>query len=230
MKSFHSAATLGILVLSAACCLASPAADQKPSFAEDRGRFEISVNGSKVGTEEFSVSKDGAGWVAKGTTELHSAAGSGKVSGELHLNATGAPTRYDWSSDSGKKVTSNTTFEGSEAKMMTTIGSEKPIKQDFFFAPPVVILDNNLYHQYEVIARIYNWTARGPQNFSVLIPQEHMPGSVTVEATPAGAATGSAAEQLHVHSTDLDIFLFMDSTHRLMRISVPSANAEIVRK
>jgi hypothetical protein len=57
-----------------------------------------------------------------------------------------------------------------------------------------------------------------------------MPGSVTVEAAAPGAATGAAADQLHVHSSDLDILLFLDSTHRLMRISVPSANAEIVRK
>lgn len=230
MKSSHSAAAVAILGFSAACCLAMPASDQKAQLAEDRGRFEITVNGSKVGNEEFSVSKEGAGWVIKGSTELHSATGSGKVSGELHLSAAGAPTRYDWSTDSPKKVTSNTTFEGSEAKMSTTIGGQKPIKQDFYFAPPVVILDNNLYHQYEVIARIYNWSARGPQNFSVLIPQEHMPGSVTVEAMPVGAATGAAADQLRVHSSDLDLLLFMDSTHRLMRISVPSVNAEIVRK
>ncbi len=229
MKSVHPAAAIAVLILSAACCLAAPAGDQKAAMAEDHGRFEISVNGSKVGTEEFSVSKDGGGWVVKGTTEFHSAAGSGKVTGELHLNAAGAPLRYDWT-DAGKKVTSDTTFEGSEAKMSTTIGSGKPIKQDFFFAPPVIILDNNLYHQYEVIARLYNWSTRGPQNFSVLIPQEHMPGAVTVEATAPGAATGAAADQLHVHSTDLDLLLFMDSTHRLMRISVPSANAEIVRK
>jgi hypothetical protein len=230
LKTSHSVATLSVFVLSAACCFAKPAGDQKAAIAEDRGRFEISVNGSKVGSEEFSVSKDGAGWVVKGTTELHSATGSAKVTGELHLSASGAPTRYDWSSDSGKKVSSNTTFEGSEAKMSTTIGGGKPIKQDFFFNPPVVILDNNLYHQYEVIARLYNWTARGPQNFSVLIPQEHMPGAITAEAAPAGAATGPAADQLHVHTSDLDLLLFLDSTHRLMRISVPTANAEIVRK
>jgi hypothetical protein len=229
MKSAHSAAVLATVILSAACCFANPA-DQKAAMEEDHGRLEITVNGSKVGTEEFSVTHDGAGWVIKGSTELHSATGSGKVSGELHLSAAGAPTRYDWTTESPKKVTSNTTFEGSEAKMSTPVGGQKPIKQDFYFAPPVVILDNNLYHQYEVIARLYNWTARGPQNFSVLIPQEHMPGSVTVEAAAPGAATGAAADQLHVHSSDLDILLFLDSTHRLMRISVPSANAEIVRK
>lgn len=196
------------------------------SLADDRGQFEITVNGQKVGTEEFSVSKESAGWVAKGSTDIHSGASNAKVTGELHLNPGGIPLRYVWNADTGRKSSSTTTFEGLEAKMSTTVGSAEPIKQEFYFKPPVIILDDNLYHQYAILARLYNWTIRGAQNFNVLIPQEHMPGSVAVEAL--GPANG--LEQLRVHTNDLNVILLVDSTHKLMRISVPSAKAEIVRK
>lgn len=208
---------------------ATAAAQQPPiaaHLADDHGRFEISVNGQKVGSEDFSISKDGSSWVAKGSTDLHSAAGTAKVTGELHLSSSGAPLKYIWTSDTGKKATSTTTFDGSTAKMSTTLGTANPIKQDFLFKPPVVILDNNLYHQYGILARLYNWTAGGPQNFNVLIPQEHMPGSVTVELLNPE----SGLQQLRVHTADLDVLLFTDSSHKLMRISVPTAHAEIIRK
>lgn len=207
------------------------AASQQPPiaahFADDRGHFEISVNGQKVGSEDFSISKDGSSWVAKGSTDLHSAAGTAKVTGELHLSPTGAPLKYIWTSDTGKKASSTTTFDGSTAKMATTVaGAANPIKQDFFFKPPVVILDNNLYHQYAILARLYNWPAGGPQNFNVLIPQEHMPGSVTVELLNPE----NGLQQLRVHTADLDVLLFTDNSHKLVRVSVPTAHAEIVRK
>lgn len=219
---------IAALLFGAAFSLSSTAAPQQSSahLADDRGHFEIEVNGEKVGSEDFSVSRDGAGWVAKGATELRGAAGSGKINGELHLAADGTPLKYVWTADTGRKATSTTTFDGLEAKMSTTVGSADPIKQDFFFKPPIVILDDNLYHQYAILARLYNWSARGTQNFNVLIPQEHMPGSLTVESL--GPANGF--EQLRVHTADLDVLLFVDSSHRLMRISVPSARADIVRK
>jgi hypothetical protein len=198
-----------------------------PHLADDHGHFEITLNGQKVGSEDFSISKSGSSWVAKGSTDLHSANGSGKVTGELHLSANGSPLKYVWTSDTGKKASSTTTFDGLTAKMSTTIaGAANPIKQDFLFKPPVVILDNNLYHQYGILARLYNWSAGGPQNFNVLIPQEHMPGSITVEML----SPENGLQQLRVHTADLDVLLFTDSSHRLMRISVPTAHAEILRK
>lgn len=221
---------LSVLIFTTAWVLAIPVRSQTPArapFAEDQGKFEISVDGKQVGTEEFSVAHDGAGWVARGTTEFHLASGTGRVTGELHLNAAGAPLRYEWNLDAGKKVTSKTIFDGNEAKMSTDMGQKTPLEQDFMFASPVVILDNNLYDQYGVLARLYNWSTRGPQNFAVLIPQEHQPGNITVEST--GPASGNN-QQLRVHTSDLDVFLTLDSSHRLMRINVPSSKAEIVRK
>lgn len=192
------------------------------SLREDSGKFDININGQKVGSEEFSLAHQGKEWVVHGNTEVRTSAGNAHVTGELHLSAAGQPTKYVWVADTGHKISSTTTFEGTVAKMSTDVGRDKPLEQDFQFTAPVVVLDNNLYDQYCVLAQIYNWSTGGVQNFPVLIPQDRSPGSISVEAVSAG--------ELRAKTSDLEMILHLDSAHRVMRISVPSAKAEIVRK
>lgn len=195
-----------------------PGASLKP----DSGKFEISVNGQKIGSEDFSLAQQGKEWVARGNTEVHTASGNAHVTGELHLTPSGAPLKYVWVADTGHKVSSTTTFDGTVAKMSTDVGKEKPFEQSFQFTAPVVVLDNNLYDQYCVLAQLYDWSARGVQNFPVLIPQDRSPGSISVEAI--------SQSELRMKTSDLELTVHVDSAHRVMRISVPSSKAEIVRK
>jgi hypothetical protein len=192
------------------------------SLKADSGKFEISVNGQKIGSEDFSLAQQGKEWVARGNTEVHTASGNAHVTGELHLTPSGAPVKYVWIADTGHKVSSTTTFDGTVAKMSTDIGKEKPFEQSFQFTAPVVVLDNNLYDQYCVLAQLYDWSARGVQNFPVLIPQDRSPGSISVEAI--------SQNELRMKTSDLELTVHVDSAHRVMRISVPSSKAEIVRK
>ncbi len=105
----------------------------------------------------------------------------------------------------------------------------KPYTQQFTFnSPQVVILDNNLYYQYAVLASLYDWNRKGTQTFAVLVPQELTPGSVTVESAGTHDASGKKLEELAVKSPDLEVDLFLDG-QRLVRIVSPSTNAEILR-
>jgi len=107
----------------------------------------------------------------------------------------------------------------------------RPFEQDLSFnSPKIVVLDNNLYHQYEVLARIYDWTRRGTQTFSVLIPQELTPGSITVDWAGAVSADGKTYEGLKVVTSDLEVVLYLDSNHRLMRLEVSAARVSVVRE
>jgi hypothetical protein len=198
-------------------------------MSEDKGKLVITVDGQPVGTEDFSITRAGDHWVAKGATEYHAARGNGRVTGELQLNNAGQPLRYVWSS-AGAKATSTTVFTGSTAEITLDMGNGTPVKQEFKFASPVVILDNNLYHQYEILSRVYNWAAGGPQNFAVLIPQEQSPGNITVESTGPSTLDGVRYEELVVHSPDLQVNVYLDPAHRLMRLAVPAVKAEIRRQ
>ena len=107
----------------------------------------------------------------------------------------------------------------------------RPFEQTLSFNTPLVaVLDNNLYHQYAVLARVYDWSKRGAQTFPVLIPQELTPGTITVESTGSASADGKSYEGLKVTTSDLEILLLLDNNHRLMRLEVPAAKVSVIRE
>jgi hypothetical protein len=233
MKTLWSGIAISVFALVGAAS-ATLRVPQPPAagatLSEDRGKLLITVDGQTVATEDFQITRDGDNWVAHGTTDIHAGKEIAHVTGELRLNSAGEPLRYVWSTVGDKKATSTTVFEGTIAKITLNMGDGKPIEQDFHFASPVVILDNNLYHQYEILARVYNWTAGGAQTFAVLIPQEQSPGNITVESLGNVNLEGAKYTQLVVRTEDLQVNIYLDSSHRLMRLIVPASKAEIRRQ
>ena len=88
--------------------------------------------------------------------------------------------------------------------------------------------DELAYHA-TVLARIYDWSKRGVQTFPVIIPQELTPGSITVQSTGSATSDGKTYEGLKVTSSDLQIILLLDASHRLMRLEVPDAKVSVIR-
>lgn len=202
-----------------------------PTLAQDKGKFTIQLNGQTVGHEEFEISPSGGGWTAKGTTKIKPADGiETKINGSLVLQPDGVPISYEWSSQTDKTNGAHILFANGIAKITLEMQGAKPFEQDLSFgAPLIAVLDNNLYHQYAVLARVYDWSKRGVQTFPVLIPQELTPGSVTAEAVGSAKSGGKTYEGLKINTTDLEILLLLDSNHKLMRLEVPAANVAVVR-
>jgi hypothetical protein len=221
-------------------CTATGIADQKKNaaspgasvFAKDGGKLTIKLDGQTVGHEEFEITPSASGWLAKGSAEIKpSQAPASKVTGSLTLQPDGAPVSYQWTSHAEKNNSASILFADGIAKMTLQMQGAHPFDQTFTFGTPLVaVLDNNLYHQYAVLARLYDWSKRGPQTFPVLIPQELMPGTITAESTGSASIDGASYEGLRVNTTDLEIDLYLDSNHRLMRLEVPSAKVSVVRE
>jgi len=202
-------------------------------WTEDKGRYRVVVDGQPAGIEDFQISRAGNEWVARGTVEIPAAGGTSKLTGKLRVSATGAPISYDydWAPHGGKKISATVTFEEGLARMDTQMEGAQPFSQDFKFDTPVIaLLDNNLYHQYTILARIYDWEKKGAQTFPVLIPQDQTPGTITVEWVSAHAVEGQKLDLLRVRSADLEIELYVDSSRRVLRIAVPASKAEVVRE
>jgi len=222
------AATLASLLLLTA---ARPKAAPASLFSPEKGKFRILVNGQPAGKEEFEITASGDNWIAQGTTELQSPQGSTKVRGTLELHSDGSPVRYEWSTQGAKKAAATILFNGPTATVELRMEGARPFTQQFTFnSPRVAVLDNNLYYQYAVLAHLYDWDKKGPQTFSVLVPQEMTPGTITVESLGKQDVAGSGAklDELRVKTEDLEIDLFLDG-QRLVRIVSPAANAEILR-
>src|SRR6195256_5984247 len=200
-------------------------------FAQDKGKLTIKLDGQTVGHEEFEIAPSGGGWLAKGTAEIKPPeGGSSKVSGSLTLQPNGAPISYDWSAQAEKTNGAHVLFANGVASITLEMQGARPFQQDLSFNSPLIaVLDNNLYHQYAVLARIYDWSKRGVQTFPVIIPQELTPGSTTVQSTASAAAEGKTYEGLKVNASDLEILLLLDGNHRLMRLEVPDGKVSVVR-
>ena len=229
------ALTFGIVV----CAVLSIAAQKKAAatsgpvvFVQDKGKLTIKLGGQTVGHEEFEIAPSGGGWLAKGLAEIKPPdGGASKVSGSLTLQGNGAPISYDWSSQAEKTNGAHILFANGVARITLEMQGARPFQQDLTFNTPLIaVLDNNLYHQYGVLARIYDWSRRGAQTFPVLIPQELTPGTITVQSTGSASADGKTYEGLKVNTSDLEILLLLDGNHRLMRLEVPDAKVSVVRE
>lgn len=219
-----------------ACATLSLAAQKKNVvtsgvFAQDKGRFTIKLAGQIVGHEEFEIAPSGSGWLAKGSVDIKPPEGAAsKITGALTLQADGAPISYQWSAQAEKTNGARVVFANGIATLTLEMQGARPFDQTFTFGTPLVaVLDNNLYHQYGVLARLYDWSKGGEQEFPVLIPQELTPGSVKVFSTGSATADGQTYAGLKVKTSDLEILLLLDSAHRLMRLEVPDAKVSVIR-
>ncbi len=227
---FAAGAAIAVSNGSAASRTAGPGAKSASLFVPEKGNFKILVNGQQIGKEEFEIGPNGGDWVAKGSSEVQTTDGMTHVSGSLELHADGTPVTYEWSTQGPKKAGATINFSGSTATIDLRLEGRRPFTQQFTFqSPQIAVLDNNLYYQYAVLARLYDRDKKGAQTFSVLVPQELTPGTLTVESLgDQNTGGGKKMEELVVKTEDLEVDLFLDGG-KLMRIVAPSTNAEIDR-
>ena len=232
MEFRTTAAATSLAILA---CAALTLAAQKSSsgvFAQDKGKLTIRLDGQTVGREDFEIAPSGAGWRAKGTADIKPPEGpASKISGTLTLQPDGAPISYEWTAQAEKTNGAHILFANGVATITLEMQGARPFEQTLSFNTPLVaVLDNNLYHQYAVLARVYDWSKKGAQSFPVLIPQELTPGTITVESTGSASADGKSYEGLKVTTSDLEILLLLDNNHRLMRLEVPAAKVSVIRE
>ena len=176
----------GLRCFSVACWRTVVQPPGRSVFSPDKGKLVIQLNGETIGSEQFELTQTGNNWLAKGTTELKvpGTTPATSVSGTLMLQPDGAPISYEWTSHADKTNGAHVVFSNGTAKITLQMQGARPFEQDLSFnAPVIAVLDNNLYHQYALLAKLYDWSKRGTQTFPVLIPQDLTPGTISVEAT-----------------------------------------------
>src|SRR6267378_4008774 len=161
-RSMKFRKTVAAAALAMFACAALTLAAQKSSstlFAQDKGKLIIKLDGQTVGHEDFEIAPSGAGWRAKGTADIKPPESpASKISGTLTLQPDGAPISYEWTAQAEKTNGAHITFANGTAKIVLEMQGARPFEQTLSFNTPLVaVLDNNLYHQYAVLARVYDW-------------------------------------------------------------------------
>ncbi len=216
----------------------SAASPPAASSVDDRGTFVFTLAGREIGTEEFQI-RSSAGKVAAEAQARLSAEQEGKTVGfqmseKLVLNSQLQPLTYTWSRKGPETYTLDVDFQLSPAKSHLRRPGGQNDDRDFDLQKDVVVLDDNVVHHYQLLVARYSSTPGGRQTFHAYIPQEALPGHLTVE--DSGFETidlqGSNQKLRHlVVSTEAtQVDLWVDSDQRLQRLLIPAAQLEAVRK
>ena len=230
-SSLRRAILLSLLVASALTFARADKKDIAGPLQADKGRFSLVLDGKAIGHEEFEIAPSGAGWLAHGTTTLQGEKGDTTVTGNLTLQNDGEPISYDWTAQTEKTTGAHILFANGVARIVLEMQGSRPYEQNLTFGTSrIAVLDNNLYHQYAVLARLYDWSKGGAQQLPVLIPQDITPGTITIESVGNTTVQGKNYDGLKVATSDLEILLLLDSKHKLMRLEVPSAKVSVVRE
>ena len=243
------------LVLLALLSLLTPAlvagkktddADKKTSGLVDEGTFAIFQNGQRLGSETFAIHQYAASSVTSSEVRLDSGQPGGALqqSSELTLKPDGSLSRYEWKQQSPTEG-SVTVVPSDQFLTMHTVAGGKSKDQSFFLMPGAFILDDYFFSTREVLLWRYLASACKPrptgegcdyvrERYPVLVPRRNTSAEVYIEFkgyddTPLD---GRPQHLRHfVMQTDgPDWNLWMNSDYKLLRISIPDANTEVLRQ
>ncbi len=239
-----------LLVASLSAFARDPNADKKDqgkpqSKVVDSGSFGVFVKGQRVITESFTIAQeDAATSVIK--AQLKEAATSAVVQkSELHITNAGELVRYEWSQASGGSIT---VFPNNDflIEKITTSASSKAAEQSFLMPSTSLILDNNFFVHREIL--LWRYLAadcktegsefkcqQGPVEFGTVVPQDRTSMSVRVQVVGREKVNfhGSDRELLRLNlsgeSFDWAVWVDDGDQFKLVRVSIPADNTEVVR-
>jgi hypothetical protein len=242
------------LVLLASLFLLVPAlfagkkpAETKPSVnAVDEGTFAVFQNGRRVATETFTIRQLPASSVTTAEVHLDSGQSGGVLqqSSELTLLPDGSISRYQWK-QSSPTIRSATVQPSDQFLIMHTTVDGKTTDQSFFLSPQAFILDDYFFITREVLLWRYLATSCQQRTtgdgcdlirarFPVLVPRRNTSAEVYVEFKGYDDTPLNGRPQHLRHfliSTDgPDWHLWLDSNFKLLRISIPDAQTEVLRQ
>ena len=240
-------ATMALLASSVAASAAGKSGDKKDkakpsSQTVDSGSFGVFVRGQRVVTETFSVVQENGNSQIK--AQLKETGGATQKS-DLEITSSGELLRYEWSQPSGGSVTvvPNNDFL---LEKITPANATKTAEKPFLMPSTTSILDNNFFVHREVLVWRYLSAdckpeggdlkcQSGPAQFGTLVPQDQNSASVRLELIGKEKVTFRGAERellrLNLSGENFEWALWVDpkDQFKLMRVTIPADNTEVVR-
>ncbi len=157
-----------------------------------------------------------------------------RTSPHLILNPQLRPLSYTWSQKGTQSSQLSIDFHSSPARAQYKTVTGESDRRDFKLGKDVMVLDDNVVHHYQLVVDRYDQTSKGKQTLNAFIPQEALPGEITVEDVGAEPVSvrGESLNLRHLTlTTDLArVDLWVDNQDHLQVVSVPVAQLQAVRK
>jgi hypothetical protein len=152
----------------------------------------------------------------------------------LNLNRSFEPSAYQVTQDDGVLMrTVRVIFKPDKSERIYEAGNEHD-SREIELKKDVIILDDNAFHHYILLAKRYDYVKGGIQEFSAFVPQQFMAGKISVsdkgKETIKMGEKGVVLQHLLVDTGELQINLWLDERHELKKLSVPKSNVEVIRE
>ncbi len=229
----------GLLLPAAAAGAAHPrhASNFSSGKILDQGVFMLSLGGHTVGTENFEIRSFADKVEARAQIQLHLEQ-NGKSydvqdSPDLTLDTKLNPLTYSWTQKGSPAYHLSIDFRSSPAHIVGKPEHGPEDQREVALAQDIIVLDDNVIHHFQFVVDRYARTSGGKQTFKAFVPQEALPGELTVE--DAGKDTASredaAANLRHLVVTSelARIDLWVDSHNHLQRVAIPDKQFEAIR-
>lgn len=204
----------------------------------DQGAFEIFSAGKSIGSETFQIRVLADRIEASGSGHLQLVQNGNPVevetSSSLLLDPELNPQSYTWSQKGTQSSQLSIDFHSKTTHVRYQQVNGQDDKRDFKLDKDVVVLDDNVVHHYELALARYDQNKGGLQVLRGFIPQEALPGVITLHFIGNDPATvnGDKVTLRHfVLTAELaQIGLWADDHGHLQVVSSADTQFQAVRK
>ena len=236
-------AILFLSILALSCTVCAQQKGKKPSGkVVDAGSFGIFVNGKRIGTETFRIEDRGEISVANSQIKVDDGNQKAEQTSEMHITPKGELRLYSWKSLGPVKEES--VVEPKDEFLIQHVTPADFKKQDVPYILPLstVVLDDNFFSHREIL--VWRYLATGcmrkneqlecsPSHFGVLVPRQHTASSANMELVGTEKIKVAGVDQ-ELNKIKLDAdgvlwVLWVDDQYKVVRMSVPAGNVEVVR-
>ena len=233
--------TAAVVVLCASSLLAK--SKEKDSKVVDSGKFGIFVNGSRVGTEAFTIEQTATGSVTHCDLTVEQGGSKVEQKSDMQLAANGDLLRYEWKEISpGKGSTVVTPDDKFLIEHIYTGDKSKPFDRPFMLPGSTIILDDFFFTHRELLAWRYVGASCKPgekeckmqkTKFGGLVP--HTGTSVMINIEFKGIENIAVkGTPMDLRRFDLDVdgvkwSMWMDDSYKVQRLTIAENNTEVLR-
>lgn len=208
----------------------SASADAQAARTLDRGSFSISVNGQRVGREDFTISgtpgASGMEYLSKATVTW----GDRRLTPSLWSDSSGAPSRYrvevKGTSGSVERWMGSISRGRVSAQINTPRGEAD---REYVVADGAVMLDDDVFHQYYFVALRANGAT-----VPIVVPRRNT--QMVLRVSNAGnervSIGGTSIEARHLQFTEPSGVVrevWVDSAGRVLKVAIPSRGIVALR-
>lgn len=211
------------IALAAAALLTTAAAAAAQTAIVDEGTFRLSVRGTPVGTETFTIRRSGSGTGATTVAQGRIVLDGGQQTRSL-LQFQGPdlrPTAYqiEVAGPEKQSITGQAAGNRFRATIVSTAGEQM---REYLTSEGAVVLDEGVAHQHYFLMSVTDGNGR----VAVIVPRQsrQVPATVTTAGTETITVGGQTAEARRVHVEPQGLparVIWVDDQNRILRFSIP---------